>query len=228
MKINNIFIITLALIICLTGCAKQKVSSAESENLSSAGQTVTEQSSTEIDENITVTETKTLASAVSNNSTDSISTTHKPIENSTKPLTQAEEKISSAPPKESVTQKPNPVEPTKPSINPPQPTKPPQSTKPETPPSVTEKPAEPSVQDFDIDYWIAYAKNYAKSVGLSLDSTATDCWDNPISANAKRKNLEQDIQSRLNRYARDDDITNVWIWAEKVSDNSYEIYIGYA
>lgn len=81
---------------------------------------------------------------------------------------------------------------------------------------------------FDINYWIAYAKSYAQSVGLRLDSSAVDCWDNPISANAKCKYLERDIQSRLNRYSRDEDITDVWIWAEKVSDNSYEIYIGYA
>ena len=85
--------------------------------------------------------------------------------------------------------------------------------------------AEPT---FDINYWIAYAKSYAQSVGLRLDSTATDCWDNPIPANAQCKYLERDIQSRLNRYGRNEDITDVWIWAEKVSDNSYEIYIGYA
>ena len=208
---------------CLTGCGKQKMSSAESENLSAVGQ-----SATESDESVTVTEMPTTVSAVSNDPTDSISTTCKSTENSTQSLTQAEGKPSSAPPKESVTQRPKPAEPAKPITNPPQPTSPPQFTQPEASPSVTEKPTEPPVQAFDIDYWIAYAKNYAKSVGLNLDSMATDCWDNPISANPKRKNLEQDIQSRLNRYARDDDITNVWIWAEKVSDNSYEIYIGYA
>lgn len=87
------------------------------------------------------------------------------------------------------------------------------------------KPAEPQ---FDIGYWIAYAKNYAESVGLRLEHSAVDCWDNPISANAKCKYLERDIKSRLNYYAKAEDITDVWIWAEKVADNSYEIYIGYA
>lgn len=90
------------------------------------------------------------------------------------------------------------------------------------------KPTNSAEPDFDINYWVNYAKAYAQSVGLRLDSSAVDCWDNPISANAKCKYLEQDIQNRLNRYARDADITDVWIWAEKVSDNSYEIYIGYA
>lgn len=89
----------------------------------------------------------------------------------------------------------------------------------------TTKPCEPT---FDINYWISYAKSYAGSVGLRLESSAVDCWDNPISANAKCKYLERDIKSRLNYYAKAEDITDVWIWAEKVADNSYEIYIGYA
>lgn len=103
-------------------------------------------------------------------------------------------------------------------------------TEPSAPTKPIEKPAttKPSEPKFDIDYWISFAQNYAKSVGLRLESSAVDCWDNPIPANAKCKYLERDIKSRLNRYAKDEDITDVWIWAEKVSDNSYEIYIGYA
>lgn len=220
---KNIFIIALALIICLTGCGKQKTSSAESENLSAVGQ-----SATESDESVTVTETATTDSAKSDNSTKSVSETRMPTEKAedlTKPHTQTGEKTNSdspVPPKESATQKPRPVESSKPT------TAPTQTAKPETPPSVTEKPTEPPVQKFDIDYWINYAKRYAQNVGLHLDSTATDCWDNPIPANAQCKYLERDIQNRLNRYASDDDITSVWIWAEKIADNSYEIYIGYA
>ena len=79
-----------------------------------------------------------------------------------------------------------------------------------------------------IDYWITYAKNYAKGVGLNLDHTATDCWDNPITAGAHCAYLERDIQSRLNRYAKDDTILDVWIWAETRTDGSYDLYIGYA
>lgn len=103
-------------------------------------------------------------------------------------------------------------------------------TEPSAPTKPTEKPTtiKPSEPKFDIDYWISFAQNYAKSVGLRLESSAVDCWDNPTPANAKCKYLERDIKSRLNRYAKDEDITDVWIWAEKVSDNSYEIYIGYA
>ena len=66
------------------------------------------------------------------------------------------------------------------------------------------------------------------SVGLRLESSAVDCWDNPITAGAHSLYLERDIQSRLNRYARDEDITDVWIWAEERPDGSYDLYIGYA
>ena len=83
------------------------------------------------------------------------------------------------------------------------------------------------IEEFDINYWISYAQNYAQSIGLTLDETATECWDNPISANESSKNIGADIKSRLNRYRNVDGFTSVWIWAEKVSDTQYEIYIGY-
>lgn len=81
---------------------------------------------------------------------------------------------------------------------------------------------------FNINHWISYAQNYARSTGLNLDPTATACWDNPITAGAHCVYLERDIQSRLNRYARDENITDVWIWAEPRADGSYDLYIGYA
>ena len=84
------------------------------------------------------------------------------------------------------------------------------------------------IEEFDINYWISYAQNYAKSIGFTLDETATECWDNPISANANNKNIGDDIESRLNRYKNVDGFTSVWIWAEKISDTQYELYIGYA
>lgn len=93
-----------------------------------------------------------------------------------------------------------------------------------------ETPAEPEPPEpaFSIDYWIAYAQNYARGTGLNLDPTAIDCWDNPITASAHCIYLERDIQNRLNRYARDETILDVWIWAESRSDGSYNLYIGYA
>ena len=83
-------------------------------------------------------------------------------------------------------------------------------------------------EKFDISYWISYAQNYAKSIGLIIDKTATECWDNPISANANNKNIGSDIEGRLNRYKNIEGFTSVWIWAEKISYAQYELYIVYA
>ena len=105
--------------------------------------------------------------------------------------------------------------------------------KPETPTVKEEvkptqpKPTEEVKPSFDVNYYVNYAKSYAQSIGLELDSTATDCWDNPITANAKRTGIKDDIQSRLNRYKNVEGFTAVCVWAEKVSDTEYEIYIGY-
>ena len=82
--------------------------------------------------------------------------------------------------------------------------------------------------EFDINYWITFAKEYAVSVGLALESEAVSCWDNPIGAGAHCIYLERDIKSRLNRYAKDEEITDVWIWVEPIGDDCYDIYIGYA
>ena len=103
----------------------------------------------------------------------------------------------------------------------------PEPTQTQPPPAQSEPPAA-SEPAFSIDYWITYAKNYAKGTGLNLDPTATGCWDNPITAGAHCAYLERDIQSRLNRYAKDETILDVWIWAEPRTDGNYDLYIGYA
>ena len=124
-----------------------------------------------------------------------------------------------------------------PTVSSPTETTPPKASEPEAPaaptetqPQVPEQPAEgePTEPEFDIQTWIDYAKAYAESVGLRLESSAVDCWDSPISAGTHCSYLERDIQSRLNRYARDEDITDVWIWAEARSDGKFDLYIGYA
>ena len=110
-------------------------------------------------------------------------------------------------------------------------------------PTVEEKPKEVTIEEttqaetkitepetaasFDIDYWISYAKTTAQQNGLSLDSTATDCWDNPITAKPDCIYLERDITSRMSRYARNG-FTFVWVWYEYVGKDSYLIYVGYA
>lgn len=110
--------------------------------------------------------------------------------------------------------------------------------KPEKTESPTKEPSVPAITEpeptpepkpaFDIEHWISYAKSTAVSLGLTLDSSATDCWDNPITAKPTCIYLERDINSRLNRYAKDEEITAVWIWYECIGTSSYLIYIGYA
>lgn len=87
---------------------------------------------------------------------------------------------------------------------------------------------EPTEPVFDIDYWISFAKSYAESIGLTLDSGAVYCWDNPIAAGSQCKYTERDIKGYLSRYAKDPDITDVWIWYEQTGTGSFEVYIGYA
>lgn len=89
--------------------------------------------------------------------------------------------------------------------------------------ATTAKPA-----DFDINDWVSYAQNYAKSVGLRLDNDAVYCWDNPIAAGPNCIYTERDIKDCLNRYAADRSIKAVWIWYSRYSDTSYNLYVGYA
>lgn len=70
-----------------------------------------------------------------------------------------------------------------------------EEAKPEEQPQPTESPKqEPTESAFDISYWIAFAKNYAESVGLTLNSEAMFCWDNPIAAGSQCKYTERDIK----------------------------------
>ena len=120
----------------------------------------------------------------------------------------------------------SPTETTPPKASEPEPPTEPMATQPQEPESPAEE--EPTEPAFDIQTRIDYAKAYAESIGLRMESSAVDCWDNPISVGTHCSYLERDIQSRLNRYARDEDITDVWIWAEARSDGKYDLYIGYA
>ncbi len=118
------------------------------------------------------------------------------------------------------------MEPAPPKASEPEPPTEPMATQPQEPESPAEE--EPTEPAFDIQTWIDYAKAYAESIGLRMESSAVDCWDNPIDAAADRIYLERDICSRLNRYAAAETITDVWVWYEAVGANSYLIYIGYA
>ncbi len=96
-------------------------------------------------------------------------------------------------------------------------------------PAITEPEPTPVPEPtFDIEHWISYAKSTAVSLGLTLENSATECWDNPITADQGCIYLERDINSRLKRYAEDESITDICIWYECIGTGSYLIYIGYA
>ena len=108
----------------------------------------------------------------------------------------------------------------------------PAPTEPESKPEETQNQAESSElekqePEFNIDYYIKSAQEYAVKSGLKLDRQAKYCWDNPIVAGKTCKYTERDIKWYIDRYARLPEITAVWIWAEE-NGKDYEIYIGYA
>ena len=176
----------------------------------------------------TVTTESELSTVPQERTTVSVSeSTEIPAESMVEPKTEKAQSEVSIPAKEETPPTvSSPTETTQPKASEPEPSEESAETRPQEPePPAAEGPAEPA---FDIQTWIDYTKAYAESVGLRLESSAVDCWDNPIDAAADRIYLERDICSRLNRYAADETITDVWVWYEAVGANSCLIYIGSA
>lgn len=112
-------------------------------------------------------------------------------------------------------------------------TEPPESKPTESPKSVDSTPTETAKPEsagpqFDINYWIEFARKYAESIGLAIDPEAVSCWDNPIIAGPNSKYLERDIKTRMNRYKNVEDFTDIWVWAEPDGSGNYRLFIGYA
>lgn len=112
-------------------------------------------------------------------------------------------------------------------------TEPPESKPDETPKSVDSTPTETAKPEsagpqFDINYWLEFARKYAESIGLAIDPEAVSCWDNPIIAGPNSKYLERDIKTRMNRYKNVEGFTDIWVWAEPDENGNYRLFIGYA
>ena len=137
------------------------------------------------------------------------------------------------PKKEGEPKKPEkPKTPTEPETRKTESEKPPAPTESVRKPEEIQIPSESSVPEkqepeFNIDYYIKSAQEYAVKSGLKLDPQAKYCWDNPIAAGKSCRYTERDIKWYIDKYARLPEITAVWIWAEE-NGNDYEIYIGYA
>lgn len=211
MKNARIIAVLALLALFLSGCAKTDRSEVSAP---SSQETVT----TESELSTVQQEQATVSVSESTEIPAEITAEPEPVETKPEVSTPAKEET---PPTVS-----SPTETTPPKASEPEPPTEPMATQPQEPESPAEE--EPTEPAFDIQTWIDYAKAYAESIGLRMESSAVDCWDNPISVGTHCSYLERDIQSRLNRYARDEDITDVWIWAEARSDGKYDLYIGYA
>ena len=225
MKNRLIPCVLACLMIFLVGCngntakeAAQEITKTETSFPAGNTETNSQEDTAEEPESTAVQEETPITAEESKSTAESQTVTTvqtKPAEEKTAD-TPATEKPKAEPPKQTTTQ----AEPEK------QTEQPKEQTTAEQKPAEP-KPTEPPKQTFDVSPYVSYAKEYAVSIGLSLDSTATECWDNPISANPNRSDIKSDIESRLNRYKNSEGFTAVWIWTEKLSDTEYNIYIGY-
>ena len=217
MKNRLIPCVLACLMIFLVGCTSNTAKEAaqeitKTETSFPAGNTETNSQEDTAEESKSTAESQTVATVqtkpAEEKTADTPATEKPKAEPPKQTTTQAEPEKQTEQPKEQTTAEQKPVE--KPTEKPAEP-----------------KPTEPHKQTFDVSPYVSYAKEYAVSIGLSLDSTATECWDNPISANPNRSGIKSDIESRLNRYKNSEGFTAVWIWTEKLSDTEYNIYIGY-
>lgn len=209
------------IILSLTGCGADKINDS-----SESGAISTESSIT-----ATVTDSTSEPTAESS--------LHAGTESTTKSTAEKEKAESTAPAdsgRKADTAKPAETEsPTAPpkQTEPPKVTEPLESKPDETPKSVDSTPtetakAEPASPQFDINYWIEFARKYAENIGLAINPEAVSCWDNPIIAGPNSKYLERDIKTRMNRYKNVEGFTDIWVWAEPDENGNYRLFIGYA
>lgn len=222
MRIEKMLAALLAGLITLSlaGCAADKAN----DN--------TESGAVSTESSITATETDKASEPTAESSlpagTESTaeSTAEKEKESSTAPADSGKPETAKPADTESPTVPPKQTEP-------PKVTEPPESKPTESPKSVdptpteTEKP-KPADSQFDINYWIEFARKYAENIGLAINPEAVSCWDNPIIAGPNSKYLERDIKTRMNRYKNVEGFTDIWVWAEPDGSGNYSLFIGYA
>lgn len=208
------------IILSLTGCGADKINDG-----SESGAISTESSIT-----ATVTDSTSEPSAESS--------LHAGTESTTKSTAEKERAGSTAPADSGKKETAKPADAESPTAPPkqtesPKVTEPPESKPTESPKSVDFTPTEtanpkPADPQFDINYWLEFAKKYAESIGLAIDPEAVSCWDNPIIAGPNSKYLERDIKTRMNRYKNVEGFTDIWVWAEPDGSGNYRLFIGYA
>lgn len=94
-------------------------------------------------------------------------------------------------------------------------------------PMTDEATPQPEEKSFNMDYWLAYAKDCAVSIGLVLEQGTAGTWDTPIRCSSKTEDvLAAYIRDDLTYYKDQEGCTAVWIWAEQIGDGQYELFIG--
>ena len=201
------------IILSLTGCGADKA-----ENTSSDPATT--------ESGITATVTESTAEPTAESSLPA------GTESTTKSTAEKEKAESTAPADSGKKETAKPADTESPTV-PPKVTEPPESKPDETPKSVDSTPTETAKPEsagpqFDINYWIEFARKYAENIGLAINPEAVSCWDNPIIAGPNSKYLERDIEARMNRYKNVEGFTDIWVWAEPDGSGNYSLFIGYA
>ncbi len=220
MKIKRLLAIIILVVTMLSGCSNEKIPPPESEEIiSSIAETVIEETTTPQPEAEIITPTieeksdsKVEIPSPTYTEKETPSTEDLHMETVSQAPTTAVSDTESTTKIASETVPPSDIEPPKIEV---------QETASEEIPQATT----PTV---DIDFYISYTKEFAKYIDLEYDTTAIDCWDNPIAANENTDSVIADIESRLNRYKNIEGFECICIWYEKVSENRFEIYIGYA
>lgn len=79
------------------------------------------------------------------------------------------------------------------------------------------------------NYWLSYAKSYAKSIGLTVMSGRDGGWDTPLGVETPSTNtsVKSQIEGRLSKYKKQG-YTEVYLWLDTQLNNCYQLYIGYA
>ena len=221
MRIEKMLAALLAglITLSLTGCDADKA-----ENTSSDPATTKSGITATVTESTAEPTAESSLPAGTESTTDS--TTEKEKESSTAPADSGKPETAKPADAESPTAPPKQAE--SPKV-----TEPPESKPTESPKSVDSTPTETAKPEsagpqFDINYWIEFARKYAESIGLAIDPEAVSCWDNPIIAGPNSKYLERDIKTRMNRYKNVEGFTDIWVWAEPDGSGNYRLFIGYA
>ena len=236
---KQIFAVLLVLMLLLGGCADktaiptgknepvtktEKADDAESTSSPSSSESKLPETPFQTEASDSAASTETAASqqqkADSQPETPTLTTPPQKV-----PVSEGKTAVSEPDATEKPQETPNPTEKPQEISTPSEP--PQQAPEPSEKPSEAPTPTEPPAPSFDVGSYVGYAQSYGQSIGLSLDSTTTACWDNPIPASAKSLYIERDLSDLLDWYQASG-ITAFWVWAEDLGGGSYNIYVGYA